>query len=273
MLRNAPTASPLQAGNPARRQQLFLVLAAFFLTNALVAEVIGTKIFSVEQWIGFRGAQISLFGLGPYDFNLTCGALLWPFVFICTDIINEYFGPAGVRRISWIGVAMIVYMFGMIWLVTKTPPATFWLEVNGTDAHGRPYDINYAFGTLFRQGMGIMIGSVTAFIAGQFLDAYIFHSLRRRTGERLIWLRATGSTLVSQLLDSFLVLYLAFYIFGNWSLPQVIAVGVVNYIYKFTAAVVLTPALYGVHILIDKYLGAKTVDTPKPVPGPTLPGF
>jgi uncharacterized integral membrane protein (TIGR00697 family) len=120
--------------------------------------------------------------------------------------------------------------------------------------------------------MGIMLGSITAFLLGQLADSYIFHALRQRTGERLIWLRATGSTLVSQLLDSFLVLFIAFYLFGNWSLDQVIAVSIVNYIYKFAAALVLTPLLYLAHQGVDSYLGKETAVNSVP-PGPMVQGF
>jgi queuosine precursor transporter len=239
-----------------RRQFLFLCLAAFFLTNALLAEIIGPKIFSMEALLGIPVAQLSLFGMGPFGFNLTCGALLWPFVFLTTDLINEYFGPVGVKRISWLGVGCIVYMFSMVWLVTKTPPAQFWLDVNAIDDTGKPFNINFAFNSIFRQGLGIMLGSIVAFLVGQFADAYIFQQIRKRTGEGKIWLRATGSTVVSQLLDSFLVLYIAFYVFGNWPLDQVLAVGVVNYIYKFTTAILLTPLLYVAHNAVDRYLGS-----------------
>ncbi len=239
----------------ARRNNLFLALTGFFLTNALLAEVIGTKIFSLEEWLGIAPAQISLLGFGPYSFNLTCGALLWPFVFVTTDVVNEYFGKAGVRKISWMAAALIIYMFAMSWVVTRTPPAAFWLELNATDAQGRPFNIDYAFGSIFRQGMGIMVGSVTAFLIGQLIDAAVFHGIRKRTGEKHIWLRATGSTLVSQLIDSFVVLYIAFGLFGNWSIGQVVAVGIVNYIYKTVAAVALTPVLYAAHGVIDRYLG------------------
>jgi uncharacterized integral membrane protein (TIGR00697 family) len=240
-----------------KSNNLFLALTGFFLTNALLAEVIGTKIFSLEDWLGVAPAQISLLGFGPYSFNLTCGVLLWPFVFITTDVINEYFGKKGVQRVSWMAAGLIVYMFLMTWVVTKTPPAAFWLDLNAKDANGHPFDINYAFGSIFRQGMGIMVGSVTAFLLGQIVDAGVFHSIRKRTGEKHIWLRATGSTLVSQFIDSFVVLYIAFGLFGNWPFAQVVAVGVVNYIYKTVAAVALTPLLYVAHGVIDRYLGKK----------------
>jgi uncharacterized integral membrane protein (TIGR00697 family) len=97
---------------------------------------------------------------------------------------------------------------------------------------------------------------------GQLLDVFIFQKLRRFTGAKMIWLRATGSTLVSQLLDSFVVLFIAFYVFGNppWAFKQVIAVGIINYIYKFIVAIGLTPLLYLGHGIIDNYLGKNAAD-------------
>jgi len=181
--------------------------------------------------------------------------VIWPVVFITTDIINEYFGKKGVRKISFITAGLIAYVFIVISLVTKLPPATFWLDVNEVDNNGNPFNIDYAFNTIFRQGLGIIIGSLIAFLIGQLLDVYIFQKLRSITGSKMIWLRATGSTLVSQFIDSFVVLGIAFYVFGNWSIEQIIAVGIINYIYKFTVAIALTPLLYAGHGLIDRYLG------------------
>ncbi len=103
--------------------------------------------------------------------------------------------------------------------------------------------------------MGIIAGSITAFLIGQVLDATVFQAIRRLTGGRYVWLRATGSTLVSQLVDSFVVLYVAFYLFGNWSFEQVLSVANTNYWYKFAAAILLTPVIYLAHFLIDRYLG------------------
>ena len=123
--------------------------------------------------------------------------------------------------------------------------------------NGSIFDINFAFSTVFRQGLGIIIGSITAFLVGQILDAHTFHWIKSMTGSRHIWLRATGSTLISQLVDSFVVLVIAFYVFGNWSFRQVIAVAIINYIYKFSMAILLTPILYVAHNIIDRYLGIK----------------
>ena len=112
---------------------------------------------------------------------------------------------------------------------------------------------------------------MVAFLIAQLLDASVFHWLRKLTGNKKIWLRATGSTLVSQLIDSFVVLFIAFFLFGNWSFNQVLSVAIINYIYKFTVAVVLTPLLYVAHYFIDNYLGLSKVrqimtDTPVTIP-------
>lgn len=238
-----------------KKTNLFIILSAIFLTNAIIAEVIGVKIFSLEATMGFDPAQINLFGDFVLDFNLTAGAVIWPVVFITTDVINEYFGKNGVRKISFLSAFLIAYIFIIIYLVTKLIPASFWLDLNSQDSEGNPFNINYAFQTIFRQGLGIIIGSLTAFLVAQLLDVYIFQRLRQLTGKKMIWLRATGSTLVSQLIDSFIVLWIAFYAFGNWSMSEIFAVGSINYIYKFIVAIMLTPLLYLAHFLIDRYLG------------------
>jgi queuosine precursor transporter len=243
-----------------KRTTLYIFLSAVFLVNAIIAEIIGVKIFSAEATLGLQPAQIHLFGDFVLDFNLTAGAVIWPFVFITSDIINEYFGKAGVRRISFLTAGFVAYSFLVIFAVTTLTPAQFWLDVNAKDPAGNPINIDNAFKMIFRQGLGIIIGSLTAFLVGQILDASVFQYLRSITGSSKIWLRATGSTLVSQLIDSFVVLGIAFYVFGNWSLAQVAAVGLINYLYKATTAVLLTPLLYIAHALIDKYLGREAAE-------------
>ncbi|WP_109673543.1 queuosine precursor transporter [Dyadobacter jejuensis] len=240
--------------NERKRQRLFLVLCGIFLTNALIAEIVGGKIFSVESLLGLPPAQIPIGGQFM-DFNMTAGVVNWPVVFLTSDIINEYFGKKGVKRISYLTAAFIVYTFITIFIATMLPPAQFWLDLNGTDGQGNPFNINDAFAKIFNQGLGIMAGSITAFLLGQFLDVYVFAWLRKRTGSRFIWLRATGSTLFSQLVDSFVVIGIAFYVFGNWDLGLVFSVGSINYLYKGLVAILMTPLLYVAHYFIDAYLG------------------
>lgn len=229
-----------------------MVLAGIFLTNAIVAEIIGGKIFSGETTLGLQPANLNILGF-VMDFNLTAGAVIWPIVFITSDLINEYFGKPGVKRISYLAAILIAYSFVVIFMTIELPPAQWWLDANSKDAAGNYFNIDFAFSKIMGQGLRIILGSLTAFLIGQLVDVFVFQKLRKMTGPKKLWLRATGSTLVSQLLDSFVVLYIAFYgIFPN---QQIVAIGITNYIYKFLVAILLTPAIYLGHYLIDKYLG------------------
>lgn len=240
--------------NFTKKQTLYIFLSCLFLTNAIVAEIVGAKIFSIEKSFDFSPLNLSILGY-TLDLNMSAGVLNWPIVFIVSDIINEYFGPKGVKRISFLTAGFIAYSFILIYLATILVPADFWIDVNSTDSQGNAINIDEGFRIIFRQGLGIIIGSLTAFLIGQLLDAYVFHKLRNITKNKFIWLRATGSTLFSQIIDSFVVVFIAFYVFGNWPMDQVLAVGSVNYLYKFCVAILLTPLIYLAHYLIDSYLG------------------
>ncbi|WP_048920759.1 queuosine precursor transporter [Rufibacter radiotolerans] len=248
-----PLSTHYHASMGDKKRQLFMVLCGIFLTNALLAELIGVKIFSGEGVFGLPGAQVPVLG-STFDFNLTAGVIIWPIVFITTDIINEYFGKDGVKRISVLTAILIAYAFLVIVIATALPPAQFWQDINNQGPNGAAFDMDFAFNKVFRQGLGIIIGSLVAFLVGQLLDAHVFHWLKGITSSKKIWIRATGSTLVSQLVDTVVVLFIAFYLFGDWSLKMVLSVSVINYLYKFTMAVVLTPLLYLAHPIIDRYL-------------------
>lgn len=235
-----------------KKNRLFIILCGIFLTNALVAEMIGVKIFSGENTVGLNPAHLNILGF-TMDFNLTAGAVIWPVVFITSDLINEYFGKPGVKRISYLTAGLIAYAFVVIFLTMKLPPAQWWLEVNSKDAEGNYFNMEFAFNKIFGQGQRIIIGSLAAFLLGQLVDVFVFQQLRKITGTKMLWLRATGSTLVSQLIDSFVVLFIAFY--GTFSNNQIVAIGLTNYIYKFAVAILLTPLIYGGHYIIDRYLG------------------
>ncbi len=243
-----------------KKSNLFIILAGIFITNALVAEIIGVKIFSLEKSLGFDPIGDDLISSLNIEFNLTAGVIIWPVVFLTTDIINEYFGKKGVRKITLLTVVLVAYSFITIYFVTKLVPADFWMDVNQTDNQGNPFDIDYAFSKVYLQSAGIIVASLTAFLISQLLDVFIFQRLRGITGKKWIWLRATGSTLISQLIDSFVVLFIAFYLLGNWTLVQVSQVATNNYIYKFVIAILVTPVIYLGHFLIDRYLGHEAAD-------------
>ncbi len=230
--------------------RLFVFFSAFFVANALIAESIGTKLFSLEKLLGVPPANFTMFGQSGLAFTLTCGVLLWPLEFVMTDIINEFYGPRAVRRISVIAVGLISYAFVMYYMAIGIPPADFWVA-SGTDK-GIP-DMQKAFSGVFGQGMRIIVGSIVAFLVSQMVDVWVFHKIKKRTGEKHIWLRATGSTVVSQLIDSYIVLFIAFS--GVFPWQQILAIGVMNYTYKFLVAILLTPLLYPIEARIEKYLG------------------
>jgi len=235
-----------------RTHHLYTVLAGLFITNALIAEFVGVKIFAFEDTLGFAPLNWQLLGQQG-SLNFTAGVMLWPVIFVLTDVINEYFGKRGVRFISWLAVGLILYGFLFAYLAISLTPAGWWVGVAAQQ--GVP-DMQAAFVAIFGQGMWSIAGSVTAFLVAQLIDVRIFHAIRRRTGEKKVWLRATGSTLVSQLFDSYIVLYIAF-VLGpqQWSIALFLAIGTVNYCYKALMAVALTPAIYAVRRGIVTFLG------------------
>lgn len=246
----------MQTSLEQKRNRLFIILSSIFITNALLAEVIGVKIFSAEQTVGLHPAQLHILGF-TMDFNLTAGALIWPVVFITTDLINEYFGKPGVKRISYLTAILILYAFVVIFFAIRLPPADWWIEA--MDEQGNVVvNMNVAFNRILGQGQRIIIGSLVAFIIGQLVDVFVFQKLRHATGSKWLWLRATGSTLISQLVDSFVVLFVAFY--GVFSNQQIVAIGITNYIYKFAVAILLTPVIYLGHSFIDNYLGKQNAE-------------
>jgi queuosine precursor transporter len=240
--------------------RLFIFLGGFFICNAFIAEVIGVKIFSLEDTIGISPFAIPMFG-NVFSFNLTAGVLLWPVVFIMTDIINEYYGEKGVRFLSYLTVSLLAYGFFMYYMAIHLVPAGWW---TGSKAGQGVPDMQAAYSMIFGQGIAIIVGSLVAFLIGQVVDVVVFHRIKKATGEKFVWLRATGSTIVSQFIDSFVVLFIAFYFYPKyissangqpWAFKLVLSICFGNYIYKFIMAVLMTPVIYAVHYGIDRFLG------------------
>ncbi len=244
--------------------RLWTLMAGFFVANALVAEFMGVKLFSLEKTLGFVPVDWSFLGQSSLSFTLTAGVLLWPVVFVMTDLMNEYFGPRGVRMISYLTAGLIAYGFVMLYFAMGLEPADFWRT-----AHIKPSlspeaqaalrlevgDYNTAYSVVFGQSLWIIIGSLFAFLVSQIVDVAVFHRIKARTGEGKLWLRATGSTLVSQFLDSFVVVFIALYIGQQLPFVLVLAISIMNYLYKGLVALVMTPVIYAVHHAIDGYLG------------------
>ena len=208
-----------------RKDLVFINLAGFFVTNAIVAELIGGKL-------------VQFFGL----FTQSLGIMLWPVVFILTDLINEHYGKQGVRKLTYITVGLIIYTFILISIGLKIEAVSF-SPVN-----------DEAFKTVFGQSQWIMVGSIAAFLCSQLVDVYIFWLFRNKTGSKLIWLRATGSTAVSQLIDTFLVQFIAFVLPGKWAFDEFLKNAAWGYTFKLLVALCLIPLVYLGHFAIDKFL-------------------
>ena len=207
-----------------RKNIVFITLAGIFITNAVTAELIGGKLINI----------------GGY--TLSMGILPWPVVFIVTDLINEYFGRDGVKKLTLLTTLLISYVFVLLYFSLKIKAS----PISPIQDH--------EYETVFKQGNAIIVGSVIAFIVSQLLDAAIFSKLKEKTGDKHIWLRATGSTVISQLIDSFIVLGIAFYLPGRINLEQFFSIGTTNYSIKLIIAIVLTPFIYLAHYIIKKYL-------------------
>lgn len=208
-----------------RREILFTILAGFFVTNAVVGELIGGKLIQ----------------LGP--FTMSIGIIPWPVVFLTTDLINEYYGRRGVRRLTLITVVLIIYTFILLFAGMK---------INASDISPVRDE---QFHAVFGQSMWIIVGSITAFMTSQLIDVLVFWFIRSRTGKRLIWARATGSTIVSQLIDTFIVTGIAFWLPGKLTLGDYLNTASTGYLAKLLIAVLITPLIYLGHHLIHRYLG------------------
>ena len=208
-----------------KKDIVFLVLAGFFITNAIVAELIGGKL-------------VTFFGL----FTQSIGIILWPTIFLLTDLINEYFGKDGVRKLTYITIALISFTF-IILSIALNVEATSFSPVSDD-----------AFRKVFGQSQWIIVGSIIAFLVSQLVDVYVFWFFKTITGNKHIWLRATGSTLVSQLVDTFVVQYIAFVLPGKWAFDEFLRNATWGYTFKLLVALALIPLIYVGHYVIGRYI-------------------
>lgn len=211
-----------------KKDTVYVVLAGIFITNAVVAELIGGKLIHVGSAV------------------MSVGILPWPVVFVTTDLINEYFGEKGVKKLSIITASLVAYCFVLLYAALQIP------AVNG------PNLVNdEQFHAVFGQSMWIIIGSITAFLVSQLIDVSLFHFVKNRTGNKMIWLRSTGSTVISQLFDSFIVLGIAFWMTGKMTTEVFIVSAFTGYFVKLIIAILLTPLIYLGHSIIEKYIHSK----------------
>lgn len=221
-----------------RREWLFIFLAGLFITNAITAELISNKLVQIP-------ISFDLFGNEFGPFVTIIGILPWPVVFLLTDLMNEFYGEKAIRRLSWITAILIGYCFLIVVMALHIPAH----QIEGADLVN-----DYEFNKVFGQAPWIIVGSITAFLVSQLLDATLFHRIKNITGNKYIWLRSTGSTVVSQLIDSFIVLYIGFVLPGKMSMGDFFVIAPTNYILKLIIAVALTPLIYLGHGAVRRYL-------------------
>lgn len=221
-----------------RKQWLFVFLAGLFITNAVTAELISNKLIEIPLKFNFLGSEF-----GP--FVTIVGILPWPVVFLLTDLLNEFYGFKAVRKLSWITAILIAYCFLIVGLS---------IEIPAVNIPGSNLSDDIAYRKVFGQAQMVIIGSICAFLVSQLLDASLFSWIKSKTGDRYIWLRSTGSTLFSQLIDSCIVLYIGFVLPGSLSFAEFMRIAPTNYILKIIIAILLTPFIYLGHYLIRRYL-------------------
>jgi hypothetical protein len=221
-----------------RKHWLFVFLAGLFITNAVTAELISNKLIEIPVQFNFFGGQF-----GP--FVTIVGILPWPVVFLLTDLLNEFYGYKAVRKLSWITAILIAYCFLIVGLS---------MEIPAVNIPGSNLSDDSAYNKVFGQAQMVIVGSICAFLVSQLLDASLFSWIKSKTGERFIWLRSTGSTLVSQLIDSYIVLYIGFVLPGSLSFGDFMTIAPTNYVLKIFIAILLTPLIYLGHYLIRRYL-------------------
>lgn len=224
---------------PTRREWTFIFLAGLMITNAVTAELISSKLIDIPLEFNLLGWHV-----GP--FTTIVGVLPWPVVFLLTDLINEFYGEKAMRRLSWITAAMIAYCFIIILWALQIPVSSA--------ITGQGLATIETFNTSFGQAPWVIVGSIAAFLVSQLLDVTIFHWIKTKTGNRLIWLRSTGSTVISQMFDTAIVLYIGFVLPGKLSMADFLAIAPVNYVLKLLIAISLTPMIYLGHWGMSKFL-------------------
>jgi uncharacterized integral membrane protein (TIGR00697 family) len=216
------------------RLTLFMTLVGVFLTALIVANLIAGKVA----------------GLGIEGYNMSVGEVAFPLTFVLTDILNEFYGRRVVRRVTLLGLAMTGLAFAMLHIADALP----WMDgARDPGWTGLPPD---AWESVFTGATQIQIASMAAFLLGQLLDISVFFAIKKATGNRFLWLRATGSTALSQMIDTIVVTLLGFTALSmsvKWEMIRT------AYLVKLAIAIALTPVIYALHALIERAWGLEPV--------------
>lgn len=217
------------------RLKLFLFLACLFVTSLLVGDLIGGKLYETE--------------VGGLMLIISVGMIPFPIVFLLTDLINEFYGARVARFVTLVGFVMAWFTILVLIVAGLVPWAPFTQGPDWTGVRQASFD------NIFASSRKILICSTVAYLLGQLIDIFIFHALRRRLKGRFLWLRATGSTVVSQFLDTVVINLLVWY--GTMPLSNLVSIMATSYLVKLVTAIGLTPLIYGGHALVERGLGMR----------------
>ena len=220
------------------RLNLFITLVAVFMTCLIVGDMVGGKLTSFE-----------LFGR---EWIFSVGQLAFPVTFILTDILNEFYGRKVVRRITFLAFFMVGLTFCIIYASAAMPWAPIALKSDWTGVTPAQ------FSSVFTQATQIQLASMAAFLIGNLTDIWIFFLLKKWTGNRMLWLRSTGSTAVSQLIDTIVISGIIW--LRKVSFETYVTIVLTSYVIKLAAAIFVTPIIYGLHELIEKKYGIEPAD-------------
>ncbi len=223
------------------RGKLFLALSALFVTSLVVGDIIGGKLMGVP-----------LFGATHF---LSVGFIPFPITFLLTDLLNEFYGKQAARTVTWVGFGMAVFTLVVLTVAVAVPwhPETLTPEWKGLTP--APYD------AVFASGRQILVASMTAYVVAQLIDIAVFTRIKALTRGRFLWLRATGSTVISQLVDTVIIQSLVWS--GNLSIPKLTNLVIASWVGKVLIALLLTPLIYAGHAIVERVLKIEPV---KPEP-------
>lgn len=215
------------------RLNLFITLVAVFMTCLIVGDMIGGKLTSFQ-----------LFGR---EWIFSVGQIAFPVTFILTDILNEFYGRKVVRRITFLAFFMVGLTFSIIYISAQLRWAPLTLDKSWTGVTPAQ------FKSVFTQATNIQLASMAAFLIGNLTDISVFFLIKRMTGNRMLWLRSTGSTAVSQLIDTIVISAIIW--LGKVPFDTYVTIVLTSYAIKLAAAILVTPVIYALHELIEKNYG------------------
>jgi uncharacterized integral membrane protein (TIGR00697 family) len=247
----SPEAGTVRAPELSRAALVYVWLACFFCACLIVADLVGVKLFRIP--LGFS-VPVFWSDTPISAIEHTCGMLTFPVTFLLTDLLNEYYGKRAARRVVLIAFAMALFVFVVMNVAQAMP---HW------DA---PFNVTReSFAQIFGSAKVMYVASLAAYLVGNLCDIAMFAWIKRATRGRMIWLRATGSTVASQMIDSLIVTYLAFSLgrtlFPDPSGPsamgmgEVLATAATGYLLKFFIAIAMTPLIYAGRGFLHKVLG------------------